>query len=124
MDINIILSGLALLAATVSLILVLLEIKRNKKRNAAMLNYISTECGVAVKTAAEYTNSKIPDTNAVNGQIAEVRKMVEDIGDNVMNASNAFHDQLGKTLSNIMNFDPLDAQRKARLRAMGMGEDD
>lgn len=124
MDINIILSGLALLAATVSLILVLLEIKRNKKRNAAMLNYISTECGAAVKSAAEYTNSKIPDTNAVNGQIAEVRKMVEDIGDNVMNASNAFHDQLGKTLSNIMNFDPLDAQRKARLRAMGMGEDD
>ena len=124
MDINMFMSGLALLAATVCLILVFLEKKRNKKRNAAMLNYISTECGSAVKSAAEYTNSKIPDVNAVNGQIAEVRKMVEDIGENVMNASNAFQDQLGQTLSNIMNFDPMEAQRKARRRAMGVGEDE
>ena len=124
MDINMFMSGLALLDATVSLILILLEIKRNKKRNAAMLNYISTECGAAVKSAADYTNSKIPDVNAVNGQIADVRKMVEDIGENVMNASNAFQDQLGQTLSNIMNFDPMEAQRKARRRAMGVGEDE
>ena len=42
--IPVIMSGLALLAATVSLIITLCEKKRNQKRNADMANYVEYEC--------------------------------------------------------------------------------
>ena len=42
--ITVIMSGLALLAATVSLILTVCEKKRNQKRNADMANYVEYEC--------------------------------------------------------------------------------
>lgn len=184
-----ILSGLALLAASVSLILIIREKKRNEERNAAferykntMLHYVDKKfeavqaemkkymteikCQMeVVKEAAEkytdktaekflldvskrFTDEEISlweqlnkefesinkslealhksseEHDSMKKRVDEVMDMVEKIGDDLMNANTSFQDQLGKTLSNIMAFDPMEAQRKARLLAMGMGEDD
>ena len=60
----------------------------------------------------------------VGKKVDPILEKVESIGDDLMDANSSFQDQLGKALGNIMAFDPLAAQRKARNRAMGMGEDD
>ena len=120
-----ILSGLALLAASVSLILIIREKKRNEERNAAFeLWKKSLRQYVDAKAEATLNDAKSHVDKAIGEKVDPVLKKVESIGDDLMNANTSFQDQLGQTLSNIMAFDPMEAQRKARLRAMGMGEDD
>ena len=116
MDYNMIVSGLALLAATANLFLHLREKKRNEKRNTAMIDYIGAECKAVAMAAEARLNERIPDSEAVEKKISEVQKKVEEIGENVMDASGKFQDQLGQTLSSIMSFDPVAAQRKARTK--------
>jgi hypothetical protein len=70
------------------------------------------------------TEAKNHTDEAISNKVDPVLEKLESIGDDLMDANSSFQDQLGKTLGNIMAFDPLDAQRKARLRAMGVGEDD
>lgn len=120
-----ILSGLALLAAGVSLILIIREKKRNEEWSAAfdrykntMLQYVDKKFEPLQADMKKYTDESI------TRKVDSVLKKVESIGDDLMNANTSFQDQLGQTLSNIMAFDPMESQRKARLRAMGMGEDD
>ena len=120
-----ILSGLALLAAGVSLILIIREKKRNEERSAAfdrykntMLQYVDKKFESLQADMKKYTDESI------TRKVDPVLKKVESIGDDLMNANTSFQDQLGQTLSNIMAFDPMESQRKARMRAMGMGEDD
>ena len=123
--ITMILSGLALLAASVSLILTIREKKRNEERNAAFERYKMTTTLYIGKTfVSALTEAKRHTDDAIENKVDTVLKKVESIGDDLMNANSSFQDQLGKTLGNIMAYDPLEAQRKARLRAMGMGEDD
>lgn len=120
-----ILSGLALLAAGVSLILIIREKKRNEERSAAFeLWKKSFRQYVDAKAEATLNYAKSHVDKAIGEKVDPVLKKVESIGDDLMNANTSFQDQLGQTLSNIMAFDPMEAQRKARLRAMGMGEDD
>ena len=166
-----ILSGLALLAASVSLILIIREKKRNEERNAAferyktsMLHYVDRKFEAMQKASENYTNEAIEkvmldiskrftdeekslweqlnkefesinksfeylhksskEHDSMKKRVDDVMDMVEKIGDDLMNANNSFQDQMSQTLSNIMAFDPMEAQRKARRRAMGMGEDD
>lgn len=120
--ITMIISGLALLAATADLFLHWREKKRNEKRNekrnAAMVDYIGAERQAAVAEAAKYTDA------AIKERIDPVMDKVESIGEDLMNANGKFQDQLGQTLSNIMNFDPMESYRKARQQAMGLGVDD
>ena len=116
--IAIIMSGLALLAATADLFLHWREKKRNEKRNATTAAYIVAERKAAVAEAAKYTDA------AIKERIDPVMDKVESIGEDLMNANGKFQDQLGQTLSNIMNFDPMESYRKARQQAMGLGVDD
>lgn len=111
MEINMIMSGLALLAATASLFLSIREKKRNEKRNAAMIDYIAAECKAVKRAAYEYADNAAA---VVGKKVEEVSNMVEEIGSDVMNASGKFQDQLGQTLASIMSFDPVDAHRKAK----------
>ena len=123
--ITMILSGLALLAASVSLILTIWEKKRNEERSAAFERYKKTTALYIDKTfESVLTEAKKHTDEAIDNKVNPVLEKLESIGDDLMDANSSFQDQLGKTLGNIMAFDPLDAQRKARLRAMGMGEDD
>ena len=117
-NITMIMSGLALLAATANLFLHIREKKRNEKRNAAMVDYVGAERKAAVREATRYADK------AVEEKIDPVLRKVESIGDDLMNANGKFQDQLGQTLSNIMAFDPVDAYRKAQQKAKGMGVSD
>jgi hypothetical protein len=124
-NITLILSGLALLAASVSLILIIREKKRNEERNVAFERYKKSTTFYIDKTfAAVLEEAKRHTEEVVCKKVGPVLEKVESIGDDLMDANSSFQDQLGKTLGNIMAFDPLAAQRKARNRAMGMGEDD
>ena len=124
-NITMILSGLALLAASVSLILIIREKKRNEERNVAFERYKKSTTFYIDKTfAAVLEEAKRHTEEAVGKKVDPVLEKVESIGDDLMDANSSFQDQLGKALGNIMAFDPLAAQRKARNRAMGMGEDD
>lgn len=125
LNITLILSGLALLAASVSLILIIREKKRNEERNVAFERYKKSTTFYIDKTfAAVLEEAKRHTEEVVGKKVYPVLEKVESIGEDLMNANSSFQDQLGKTLGNIMAFDPLAAQRKARNRAMGMGEDD
>ena len=57
--ITICMSGLALLAAIVCLILIIQEKKRNQERNAALLNYVDKECDAAREFAGNFISAKI-----------------------------------------------------------------
>ena len=116
--ITMIMSGLALLAATANLFLHFREKKRNEKRNAAMVDYVGAERTAAIAEAAKYTDK------AVEEKIDPVLSKVESIGEDLMNANGRFQDQLGQTLSNIMAFDPVESYRKAQQKAKGMGVSD
>lgn len=158
--ITMILSGLALLAAGVSLILTIQEKKRNEKRNAAALLYtdkavaasealvksqIDTEIRFlhstisdAEKNVMESTETLISESEErtaykISGLAEEAKKAVEtsedvkrqidSISDNLLSdfnkmiAEQNFMDEFNKSLSAIMNFDPMEEARKARERA-------
>ena len=124
-NITLILSGLALLAASVSLILIIREKKRNEERNVAFERYKkSTTFYIDNTFSAVLEEAKRHTEEVVGKKVDPVLEKVESIGDDLMDANSSFQDQLGKALRNIMAFDPLAAQQKARNRAMGMGEDD
>ena len=52
-----VLSGLALLAASMALVLVIQEKKRNQKRSAATCDYVENECNAAIKASMKYTDN-------------------------------------------------------------------
>ena len=112
-----IMSGLALLVATVCLILVIRENKCKEKWKRTVFQCIDHDCKAAVDASKEYTDKKISE------RVDPVMKKVESIGEDLMDANGRFQDQLGQTLSNIMSFDPLESHRKARKQSMGMEAD-
>ena len=129
-----ILSGLALLAAGVSLILTFQEKKRNEKRNAAALQY--TDKMVAASEALAKARidgavtfykgavSKAEEEAKKAVEISEdVKRQIDSISENILSdfnkmiAEQNFMDEFNKSLSAIMNFDPMEEARKARERA-------
>ena len=104
--ITMIISGLALLAATVSLFISLREKKRNQKRNADMCNYVNAECDAVSKDIAI----------AVNELSAKVDKLEKGIIPDYQEALAAKNsvDEFNRGLSAIMGYDPMEVARKAR----------
>ncbi len=104
--ITIIMSGLALLAATVSFFISLREKKRNQKRNADMCNYVNAECDAVSKGIAI----------AVNELSAKVDKLEKGIIPDYQEALAAKNsvDEFNRGLSAIMGYDPMAVARKAR----------
>lgn len=99
--ITMIFSGLALLAATVSLILTIQEKKRNKKRNAAALRY---------------TDETVKDHIAkLESRIEKLEQGITPDYERAKAAANAVND-FNRGITNILNFDPLEALRKERNR--------
>lgn len=70
--ITMILSGLALLAAIVSLILTVQEKKRSEKQRAAMVDYIGKECEAVSAAAAKYVDKVRNEVlNDISGRLTE-----------------------------------------------------
>ena len=115
--ITMIMSGLALLAATVCLTITMREKKRNEKRNAAALQYVDNRCD--------------GNFNEMNQRDAEYRTFLEDrlhdifvdlkqLKDGIipdyqeaLAAKNSV-DEFNRGLSAIMGYDPMEVARKAR----------
>ena len=139
MDISMILSGLALLAATANLVLTIQEKKRNQKQNAAALHYVDetvkeTETGMweELNRRFDETNGKLDELSesvaSYDEEIPAMKKNLQDLMQGIVpdfeeavKAASAV-DNLSTYISNMLNFDPLEEARKARLRRRDGGE--
>lgn len=109
-----IISGFALLAAGVCLCLLAREKKRNEKRNAAMLTYISKECEAVSTAAGMYADETV--TAAIKGVCARIENLEKGIVpdyEKAMAAANAVND-FNSGITNILGFDPYEALRSQR----------
>ena len=134
--ITLIMSGLALLAATVCMIITLREKKRNQKRNADMVNLIKAECNAvkgeiliandkAFRSVKEGYAQKFAEFQlALDGHSTKIDKLEQGIVpgyEEALAAKNSV-DDFNRGLSAIMGFDPMEAARKAREERMYGGE--
>ena len=95
----IILSSLALLAATISAILVLVERKRSQKRNAALLQYMDSKITEATQSLARRIKA------LEDGIVPDFEKAKE--------AANAVND-FNAGITGILGFDPYEALQAQR----------
>ena len=119
--ITMILSGLALLAASVSLILTVQEKKRNEKRNAAVLHYMDE---TAKKIVTELDTQHTAAINGLQGKIygefkrieARVVNLEKGIVPDFEEAKAAAKsvDEFNRGLNAILGFDPFAALEKQR----------
>ena len=124
--IALIVSGLALLAASVCLCLLVHEKKRNQERNAAMPKYVGIECEAVSKAAGAYTEELCAK---LAGEITELRnrtdpeavrraaeeilaQAVNDVCEKIAEPYGG-HD-FGLGINNIMNFDPRESIARQR----------
>lgn len=117
--ITIILSGLALIAATVCLTVVCMEKKRNEKRNTAAIQYADHACKSALDAAREYTDEKVA---GCRDRIEKLEKGIIPDYEQAKAAANAVND-FSKGISNILGFDPMEALKadRAKKEAGGSG---
>ena len=135
--ITMIMSGLALLAAIVCLILLRREKKRNQKRNADLVNLINAECKSAKNAANKsileafksvnhsYTQ-KISELMAeIDSHSTKIDKLEKGIVPDYQEALAAKNsvDEFNRGLSAIMGFDPMEAARRSRQERMGAESD-
>lgn len=132
--ITMIMSGLALLAAMVSLILTIREKKRNQKRNADMSNYVEysrkalrDEIDMGCDVLSERIDSLKEDVihnsacidklqNDFEAQSTKVDKLEQGIVPDYQEALAAKNsvDEFNRGLSAIMGYDPMEIARKTR----------
>lgn len=104
--ITMIMSGLALLAATVSLFISLREKKRNQKRNADMCNYVeSVERDVKDDLRLQSDKLSVKIDKLEQGIVPDYQEALA--------AKNSV-DEFNRGLSAIMGYDPMEIARKAR----------
>lgn len=100
MNISIILSSLALLAAMTTMGLFLMERKRNQKRNTALMQYIDTGVNGIVARVSELEKGTVPDYEKAK----EAAKAVNDFNSGI---------------TGILGFDPYEALKQQRDRDRG-----
>lgn len=105
--IAIILSGLALLAATVCLVLVIREKKRSEKQRVASTQWVEAECAAATRAAAEYIDEKCSE---INKEVATVKQEAvsfahNQIADEKMNLQKMLNKEFAARDSRIANLE-------------------
>lgn len=99
--ITLILSGLALLAACISVFMNIYEKRRSKERNAAMLKYIYSSIGNLER--------------CVDGRIKKLEQGITPNYEQAKAAANAVND-FNRGITNILGFDPVSALKKEQQR--------
>ena len=118
-----VMSGLALLAAGVSLALTIREKKRNQKRNAANCDYIENTYNAAIRESKEYTDKQFAKVKeSAKKLVQEVSDRVKDLEDGVIPnhedaklAAESLND-FNRGIASIMGFDPFEAIQKEQNR--------
>ena len=112
-----IMSGLALLAATVSLFVSLREKKRNQKRNADMCNYVeAVERDVKddLWLQRDKLSAKIDiEVDKLSTKVDKLEQGIVPDYQEALAAKNSV-DEFNRGLSAIMGYDPMEVARKAR----------
>ena len=112
-----IMSGLALLAATVSLFISLREKKRNQKRNADMCNYVeAVERNVKddLWLQRDKLSAKIDiEVDKLSTKVDKLEQGIVPDYQEALAAKNSV-DEFNRGLSAIMGYDPMAVARKAR----------
>lgn len=111
-----ILSGLALLAASVCLILLIQEKKRNQKRNTALVNLIDNYFTRSMTTLEGVRGCVVMFNTTVTEMNSRVKKLEEGISPDYNEALAAKQavDDFNMGISAILNFDPMAAVKKSR----------
>lgn len=100
-----VMSGLALLAASISLVLTICEKKRNQKRNAALCNLIEEQRKELSARIKNLEDGVVPDHEAA-------RKAAESLND------------FNRGIASIMGFDPYEVLRSERDKLRGAEDDE
>lgn len=111
----VILSGLALLAATVCLVLIFREKKRSAKRNAALVRSVQQEVKTAFTAAGNYVDEHMKKCYE---HIEKLEQGITPDYEAAKQAANAVND-FSKGISNILGFDPMEALKVERQKGMG-----
>ena len=101
--ITLILSGLALLAASVSLLMSVVEKKRSTKRNAAMLDFVTATVNCAIQSSG------------FDSRIQKLEHGITPDYEQAKVAANAVND-FNRGITNILGFDPVSALKKEQQR--------
>ena len=101
--IALVMSGLALLAASVSLLMSVIEKKRSKKRNAAMLDYVTAKVNCAIQSSG------------FDSRIQKLEHGITPDYEQAKAAANAVND-FNRGITNILGFDPVSALKKEQQR--------
>ena len=119
-----ILSGLALLAATVCLILLIQEKKRNEKRNTAMVNLIEHYFNSSMTTLEGIRGCVVMFNTSVTNMSSRVKDLEEGISPdyNEAVAAKKAVDDFNQGISGILGFDPVAEARKQREKIVKGGE--
>jgi hypothetical protein len=114
--VTMILSGLALLAASVCLILLIQEKKRNQKRNTALVNLIDNYFTRSMTTLEGVRGCVVMFNTTVTEMNSRVKKLEEGISPDYNEALAAKQavDDFNMGISAILNFDPMTAVKKSR----------
>lgn len=118
--IALILSGLALLAASVCLGLIVRNEKRSKKRNAALVHYADSAAEKRLKQAESYTDASVRVAcknmeQAVTERIEKLEKGIVPDYEQAKAAANAVND-FSQGITNILGFDPMEALKAERTK--------
>lgn len=114
MIISLIMSGLALLAAVTGLTMAVVNEKRSKKRNAALISYIDTtaqqRANEAALAAGQYVDK---EAEKLKERIAKLEQGITPDYEQAKAAANAVND-FSKGISNILGFDPMEVLKTDR----------
>ena len=123
--ISMIISGLALLAASVCLVAVCREKKRSKKRNAALIRYIDRAAKAASDGAGRYAEThvkklwdQIEGPGNILDRIGKLEQGITPDYEAAKQAADAVND-FSKGITNILGFDPMEALKAERQKATG-----
>ena len=110
--ISMIMSGLALWAASVTLAITVREKKRSEKQKTVTADCIRAECKAAQKEITDYVNSEISPIKEAVAQLKE--GLIPDYEEQkkAIDSINSF--SMG--LNNIMGYDPFEARERMRNR--------
>ena len=138
--IAIIMSGLALLAATVCLILSIQEKKRNQKRNTALCNLLRAEFDQVIACIGEFKVNSRNDFAETFGKLDGIAlkldhivlafgKRIDDLEKGISPdynealAAKQAVDDFNMGISAILNFDPMESLQRERQKAQLGGEE-
>ena len=108
-----VLSGLALLAASMALVLVIQEKKRNQKRSAATCDYVENECNAAIKASMKYTDKTF---KVMEDKVKNLEDGIVPSYEDAKRAADSLND-FNRGIASIMGFDPFEALQKEQARS-------